>query len=141
MAASKQKLATEAELVVAGETTSSGSTHTTDSIGSRSSERTTVAGGGSGATGSGLAHSGPSTTSLHKQLPRMEVVCVIDLHFSKYLSERKSAFEEVRLMCSAMGNHNVTHIQFEKLDFGETNVLDSFYNADVAIIDLSVQVC
>ncbi|XP_039277638.1 mitogen-activated protein kinase kinase kinase 15 isoform X1 [Nilaparvata lugens] len=69
---------------------------------------------------------------------RMDIVCVIDLHVQQNLASRKRALEEVKQACSLV-NANCHYVQFEKLDFGESNVLTMFYNADVAIVDLSLQ--
>ncbi|KAH9628726.1 hypothetical protein HF086_003680 [Spodoptera exigua] len=73
------------------------------------------------------------------QRPRMDIACVLDITQTLNLAHRKRALEEVRL-ASELVNANLHHIPFEKLDFGETNVLDTFYNADVALVDLSLQV-
>ncbi|XP_050665103.1 mitogen-activated protein kinase kinase kinase 15 isoform X2 [Leptidea sinapis] len=72
------------------------------------------------------------------QRPRMDIACVLDVTQTLNLAHRKRALEEVRL-ASELVNANLHHIHFEKLDFGETSVLDTFYNADVVLVDLSIQ--
>lgn len=103
-------------------------------------------------------------TAIQTGRPRMDVACVIDTLQAENLAHRKCALDELRQACSLVNanlqqiqvsaNHRHTssakkliwpifHFlsteQFEKLDFGETNILDTFYNADVAVVDLSVQ--
>ena len=47
--------------------------------------------------------------------------------------------DDVRFACLQIPGAVVHHIQFEKLDYGESNALDKFYNSDVAIIEMSVK--
>ncbi|XP_017781301.1 PREDICTED: mitogen-activated protein kinase kinase kinase 15 isoform X2 [Nicrophorus vespilloides] len=76
----------------------------------------------------------PSSSSSGLNKPEMDVVCLIDICQNANLGNRKKAFEEVQQACSMVGA-NLMHIQ---LDFGESTVIGSFYNADVAIVDLSL---
>ncbi|KRT79539.1 protein kinase [Oryctes borbonicus] len=79
----------------------------------------------------------PISTSSMMTRPLMDVVIVMDVHQTDHLAHRKRALEDVKQACAQIGA-NLNHIQFEKLDFGESNVVSSFYNADVTIIDLSL---
>ena len=72
--------------------------------------------------------------------PKLDVVCVVDLHRSQLQPGRDKVLADVNFACQTIPGAVVHHIQFEKLDYGESNALDKFYNSDVAIIDLSVQV-
>jgi mitogen-activated protein kinase kinase kinase 5 len=77
----------------------------------------------------------------------IEVVCVISLAPIKSrddkgaesgLAARKAAFADIEKTC-ANAKAELIQLVFEKLDFGATEALDRFYNADVAIVDLSVR--
>jgi len=69
-------------------------------------------GGAGGGAGGAVASSGLSTSSSCRHIssmpkPRMEVICVVDLHLQKHHEERKQVLEEVKQACGVMGQHNV----------------------------------
>uniref|UniRef100_A0A2M4CYE4 mitogen-activated protein kinase kinase kinase n=1 Tax=Anopheles darlingi TaxID=43151 RepID=A0A2M4CYE4_ANODA len=72
------------------------------------------------------------------QRPRMDIAVVIDCEHSAFLSHRKAALEEVRQACVQVGA-NLQLLLFEVLDYGDLKTLEAFYNADVVVVDLSVQ--
>ncbi|KAL4096972.1 hypothetical protein QTP88_021830 [Uroleucon formosanum] len=84
-----------------------------------------------------LAHSASVCSDISNRT-KMDIVCIIDVVQSSNLAHRKRALEEVK-QASMIVNANLFIVSFEKLDFGETAELDTFYNADVAIVDLSIQ--
>lgn len=47
------------------------------------------------------------------------------------------ALEQLKGICEKL-DAELTELKFEKLDFGEYNVLDLFYNADICVVDMSV---
>ncbi|XP_053677886.1 mitogen-activated protein kinase kinase kinase 15 [Anopheles nili] len=80
------------------------------------------------------------TSSVHSShvRPRMDIAVVIDCEQSAFLNHRKAALEEVRQACFHVGA-NLQLLQFEVLDYGDLNTLEYFYNADVVVVDLSIQ--
>ncbi|XP_052707812.1 mitogen-activated protein kinase kinase kinase 15-like isoform X3 [Crassostrea angulata] len=52
---------------------------------------------------------------------------------------RQLALCVIQKVCRSL-EAELENVQFEKLDFGETSVLDLFYNADVVIVDMSIPV-
>ncbi|XP_026821613.1 mitogen-activated protein kinase kinase kinase 15 isoform X3 [Rhopalosiphum maidis] len=84
-----------------------------------------------------LAHSASVCSDISNRT-KMDIVCIIDVVQTSNLAHRKRALEEVK-QASMIVNANLFIVLFEKLDFGETAELDTFYNADVAIVDLSIQ--
>ncbi|GMR39241.1 hypothetical protein PMAYCL1PPCAC_09436, partial [Pristionchus mayeri] len=68
---------------------------------------------------------------------KLQIVLVIDTKVKKNLNVRLSAHAEDQKVADSLNVH-LTQIDFDRLDFGESSTLDHFYNADVALVDLSV---
>ncbi|XP_069139867.1 mitogen-activated protein kinase kinase kinase 15-like isoform X20 [Argopecten irradians] len=89
----------------------------------------------------------------------MKVVCVLDSwgrtvggvnndnkttvsttsNLSVLQDSRREALNVIEKVSKSL-NVSLEHLLFQKLDFGETDILDNFYNADVVVVDMSISV-
>ncbi|XP_059150113.1 mitogen-activated protein kinase kinase kinase 15-like isoform X4 [Physella acuta] len=75
----------------------------------------------------------------------MKIVCVVSENgeekgpavSSELLSAREKAFKELQTVVKEVKG-DLEIVPFQKLDFGETAVLDTFYNAELAVVDMSL---
>ncbi|KAI5732534.1 hypothetical protein M8J76_001396 [Diaphorina citri] len=84
------------------------------------------------------SHSETDSQSSLSSKALMDVVCVIDVSVPSDLSHRRRALDEIIQACSLV-NAKLNLIEFERLDWQKTEVVELFYNADVAIVDISIQ--
>ncbi|XP_072370234.1 mitogen-activated protein kinase kinase kinase 15 isoform X2 [Scyliorhinus torazame] len=92
-----------------------------------------VAGGQRQAAGSGSEEC--SVISAVARCRSLRAVCVLN-ETAKPHSTEWGALQCLERACRGQGAHLLT-LPFGKLDFGETPVLDFFYNADIAVVDMS----
>uniref|UniRef100_A0A915CBK4 mitogen-activated protein kinase kinase kinase n=1 Tax=Parascaris univalens TaxID=6257 RepID=A0A915CBK4_PARUN len=68
---------------------------------------------------------------------KLQIVLIIDQKAAKNLRVREMACNDVQKVADSL-NVNLIRLDFDRLDFGETNALDVFYNADIALVDVSI---
>ncbi|VDN02245.1 unnamed protein product [Thelazia callipaeda] len=78
-----------------------------------------------------------STSTAAHFARKLQIVLVMDLKAAKNIKVREMACNDVQKVADSL-NVNLTRLDFDRLDFGETNALDVFYNADVALVDVSI---
>lgn len=81
---------------------------------------------------------GPGIAARAKGVGRRTAVTYVINEASQgpLLAAESGALQSLREACEAVGAALET-LHFGKLDFGETAVLDRFYNADIAVVEMS----
>uniref|UniRef100_A0A915EP06 MAP3K deoxyribohydrolase domain-containing protein n=1 Tax=Ditylenchus dipsaci TaxID=166011 RepID=A0A915EP06_9BILA len=68
---------------------------------------------------------------------KLQIVLVLDKKVQKSLKVREMASADIEAVACSL-NVNLQLIDFDRLDYGEAKTLDSFYNADIALVDFTI---